>query len=516
MAQGSKTVERESKLDATLDLRLPDLGDLVEEARPRPDQHLWATYFDSDDLRLWARGITLRHRRGEDPDPGSGIWTLKLPQGKADEVLERAELTWPGQRTDPPAAAFEILQGVLRNHTLSAIAELETHRHRLTLRRRDGTVLGELDDDRVTVHGGAHDGLQFRQIEVELDSPDTHLLSKVLRRLRSAGALRGKSGPKLGRALGDSQRRVASGNGFTLDRDSLLGEVVQYSLHSALTTILDRDVRLRVRPHDPSVEDIHKTRVATRRLRSDLKTLEPILDPLWTRHVRGDLKWLGSVLGEIRDLDVLQRYLECSRRSGVADDDGTAVLLARLSRQREVGSSALTRALNSERYITLLDKLDGAMANPPFFGHARARGKRIDSDAPAARFLPALVRKDWKKLEESVRRSDDDPSDRRLHQVRIRAKQVRYASELAEPLIGKPARLTAKSAEHVQGLIGGHQDAVVADRWLRHQLEGGTALAHFASGQLSADQARRKDRARGRWPKARKQLRQPKVRAWIH
>jgi inorganic triphosphatase YgiF len=193
MARGSTTVERESKLDAAFDFRLPDLDDLIQEARPRPDQNLWATYFDSDDLRLWARGITLRHRRGEDSDWGSGIWTLKLPRGSADEVLERSELTWPGHLPDPPGEVLEILQGVLRRRALSPIAELETHRRRWTLRRKDGANLGELDDDRVTVHGGAHDGLQFRQIEVELDSSDNQLLHKVLRRLRSAGAAPGRS-----------------------------------------------------------------------------------------------------------------------------------------------------------------------------------------------------------------------------------------------------------------------------------------------------------------------------------
>jgi CHAD domain-containing protein len=515
MGPASNTVERESKLDAAPDFRMPDLDDLVQEARPRPDQDLWATYFDSDDLRLWARGITFRHRRGEDSDAPSGIWTLKLPEGTAGEILERAELTWPGRLPDVPVEAHELLRGLLRHRTLSPVAELETHRQRLLLRRKDGTVLGELDDDRVTVHGGPRDGLQFRQIEVELDSSDDYLLDRVLKRLRSAGALRGRAGPKLARALGDSQKHSASAHRYRLTRDSLLAEVVGFSLQRALATILDRDVRLRLRPQDLSVEDVHKTRVATRRLRSDLKTLRAMLDPVWTRHVRGDLKWLGSVLGEVRDLDVLQKYLEASRRSGLADAEGTAVLLSRLGRQREAASQALVQALASDRYLTLLDKLDAATTNPPFLAHAKARGRRIDPDRPAARYLPVLVRKEWKKLQASIRRSDADPTDHNLHRVRIRAKQIRYAAELAEPVVGRHARRTANTAKRVQTLIGGHQDAVVADDWLRAQLDGGTALAHFASGQLSVDQARRKRRARRQWPRARKELRQPKVRTWI-
>jgi CHAD domain-containing protein len=515
MTLASNTVERESKLDAALDFRLPDLGDLVQESGPRPDQDLWATYFDSGDLRLWTRGVTLRHRSGEDSDAGFGIWTLKLPEGTAGEVLERSELTWPGPLTHLPVEALGLLRGLLRHRTLSPVAELETHRHRLTLHRLDGTVLGELDDDRVTVHGGPRDGLQFRQIEVELDSSDDHLLDGVLERLRSAGARRGRSGPKLARALGDSKSHSLSAERYDLSRDSTLAEVVGFSLQRALAAILDRDVRLRLRPQDPSVEDIHKTRVATRRLRSDLKTLRALLDPVWTRHVRSDLKWFGSVLGEVRDLDVLQKYLETSRRSGLADTEGTTVLLSRLGGQRETAGRALAQALTSERYLMLLDKLDAAAINPPVLGHGTAGGRRIDPAGPAAHDLPRLVRKEWKKLQASIRRSDADPTDHNLHQVRIRAKQIRYASELVEPIVGRQARRTAKTAKRVQNLIGGHQDAVVADDWLHAQLDGGTARAHFASGQLSADQMRRKRGVRRQWPRARKQLRRPKVRTWI-
>jgi CHAD domain-containing protein len=515
MAQGSNTVEREAKLDAALDFTLPDLGRVVHEVRPRSDQDLWATYFDSVDLRLWAHGITLRHRRGEDSDTGSGTWTLKLPEGTADEVLERTEVTWPGRLSDLPPEMLGIVRGLLRHHSLSPVAELETERHRLVLHRKDGTVLGELDDDRVTVHGGAHDGLQFRQLEVELDSSDTHLLDGVLRRLRSAGAKPGRSGPKLARALATSEGRSDPTGRLGLDHRSTLGEVVRFSLQSALATILDHDVQLRLRPEDPSVTDIHKARVATRRLRSDLKTLRVILDPVWTGHVREDLKWLGSALGEVRDPDVLQKYLEASRRSGRADGEGTAVLSGRLRRQREIASQALAEVLDSDRYFTLLDKLDVAAATPPVLVDGTARRRGISADGPAAKALPALVRKEWKKLEKSIRRSDHDPSDHRLHQVRINAKQIRYASELAQPIIGKPARRMAKAAESVQELLGTHQDAVVADGWLRHQLEGGTPLAHFAAGQLAADQMGRKHRARHRWPKVEKQIRQPKVRAWI-
>ena len=56
-------------------------------------------------------------------------------------------------------------------------------------------------------------------------------------------------------------------------------------------------------------EDVHQARVAARRLRSNLKTFGRLLDPVWVKHVRSDLKWLSSALGELRDADVLAENL---------------------------------------------------------------------------------------------------------------------------------------------------------------------------------------------------------------
>jgi CHAD domain-containing protein len=507
----TSTVEREVKFDVDLDFAIPDLRDLVD-TRVLPSEDLWATYFDSDDLRLWRHNVTLRHRRGEDDSRSDhGTWTLKLPHRFAADLLERAELTWPGELPEVPEEVRSIVKGLLRHHPLSPIVELESRRRRLKL-QRDGTPLGELDDDRVTVHGGVHDGLRFRQIELELASSDLHLPEAIVQRLRSSGASTGRAGPKLARALGASDQASSH---IDLDRTSVLGDVVRRSMQSALSGILEHDVAMRLRDEPPSPHDIHKTRVATRRLRSDLKTLRSLLDPVWTGHLRGDLKWLGAALGELRDIDVLTQYVEDARRSELADNEGAAVLLTRLHAQRTTAGTALATVLDSERYLTLLDKLDAATTRPPFLGRTGGGHHTRGPGGLARKHLPAFTGKAWKKLDASVRKSQRDPTDRSLHHVRIGAKQVRYAAELAEPVIGPPARRTAKAAQRVQELLGTHQDAVVTDRWLRDQIGGGGARADFAAGQLSADQMHRRNRARDRWPKVRRDLRRAKLRRWM-
>ena len=76
----------------------------------------------------------------------------------------------------------------------------------------------------------------------------------------------------------------------------------------------------RLLAHDPGVrlgddpEDVHQARVATRRMRSDLRTFRRVLDEDWDESMRDELKWLGGLLGAVRDTDVLLDRLEAPGR----------------------------------------------------------------------------------------------------------------------------------------------------------------------------------------------------------
>ena len=58
---------------------------------------------------------------------------------------------------------------------------------------------------------------------------------------------------------------------------------------------------------DPEV--VHQARVATRRLRSDLRTFEHFVDHEWAAELRAELRWLGAELGAVRDVEVLRDRL---------------------------------------------------------------------------------------------------------------------------------------------------------------------------------------------------------------
>ena len=301
-------IEREVKLGATQKYSLPDLRDLVKRTVRLPEQRLVATYFDTPDFRLWNRHITLRHRLGD--DGGIGTWTLKLPQSSSALTLDRTELEWVGDPAVIPDPVNQILQGIVRRNALHKIASLETIRRRVLLEGGKHIVLAELDDDAVTIHGGRHDGGRFRQIEIELNEADPVLLEKCVDRLCEAGVWIDDRGPKLARAL-DKGVAKESVN-LSLGRKSTTADVVRASIQAGFNRIMDHEYLLRLEDENPPPEAIHQTRVAARRLRSDLQTFKPVLDPVWVRHVRSDLQWLGGQLGLVRDADVLGEHLDLS------------------------------------------------------------------------------------------------------------------------------------------------------------------------------------------------------------
>lgn len=507
---GGDVLEREIKFTADPEFDLPDLRDLLTQTVRQPEQHLMATYFDTSDLSLWRHGITLRHRTGE--GPGEGVWTLKLPEARTDDALNRRELTWAGRSDTVPDRARDVLRGLVRHGALEEVAVIETRRRRLVLHGGHGAVLGELDDDTVTIHGGDHDGRRFREIELELEDGDDGLVAAVLERLRQAGARPEPAGPKLARALDagapgpETVRPVGA--------DATLAEVAQSCIGTGLHRLLDHEYRLRVDQDDPPAHDIHQARVACRRLRSDLKTFGDLLDPAWVRHVRADLNWLGDALGRVRDLDVLTDELKRQLSQGSVDLIGATEIVGVLRRRRMEAARDLAAVLEDERYGVVLGKLHAAASRPPLL-HPGRRSRNGAPDRRASVALPRVVRRPWKKLRRQVGRAGRCPTDQQLHRIRIRAKQLRYACEAAEPVIGGRARRMAKHAEAIQTRLGEHHDAAEAEKWLRAEAADRTQDFVFTAGQLTGEERRRQMATSRRWRSDWKKLKRKQTSGWL-
>lgn len=281
----------------------------------------------------------------------------------------------------------------------------------------------------------------------------------------------------------------------TLIRRRLLADVAQLRTHDAERIVGD----------DP--EELHDARVATRRLRSDLRAFHALLDSTWAESLRDEIGWLGAQLGTARDLDVLYQRLERNLQALPERDHraGRAVL-GQLGIERTRTRSKLRSAIRSRRYETLLERLEQAAAQPAF---------NEDAERALGDVLRVLVKRQWRHLRAEVDALGAEPPDHALHQVRIRAKRCRYVAEAAIPTFGNRARRFARAMETLQTVLGEHQDAVVMREWLRTFSETAPPSDAFVAGELAAHEELAQQLARAKFRSVWRTARDPELRRWL-
>ena len=97
--------------------------------------------------------------------------------------------------------------------------------------------------------------------------------------------------------------------------DATVSALIRHATSRSLTQIMRHDPGVRL-GEDP--EDVHQFRVATRRLRSDLRTFAPLLDPKPVSELRDRLRLLGAKAGAARDTDVLTSRLRATADAAAA------------------------------------------------------------------------------------------------------------------------------------------------------------------------------------------------------
>ncbi|MFD6917207.1 CYTH and CHAD domain-containing protein [Streptomyces virginiae] len=455
MADTKREIERKFEFSKAKSARrgVPDLTGTaaIAAVTDQGTVDLDAVYYDTPDQRLAADGLTLRRRTGG-PDEG---WHLKLPvsPGVRDEI--GAALS----DTVPPALAA-LVRSRVRDAGLGPQVRLVSLRHVSHLLDADGALLAELSTDEVVAErGDATAG--WTEVEVELaDGVDPDLLDAVEDTFRKAGLRVSDAPSKLARALAETDAESPARPRGAGPEGTAGAHVVAY-----LTEQRDALVA-----QDPAVrrnlpDSVHQMRVASRRLRSAFKTYRKVLDREVTDPIGEELRWLAAELGVDRDQEVLMERLQ-SHLAELPRILLTGPVRSRLRTWNTGRRSASRRramaALESDRYLALLDALDALLDAPPLRdGAAKSPGK----------ILPKAVLRDYARLatriDGALALDAGQERDLALHEARKAAKRVRYAAESAVPELGKPAKHLAKAVKKVQTLLGDHQDSVVAREALR-------------------------------------------------
>ncbi len=501
--------EVERKYTVRPDVVLPDLTgvDGVADVHPVREADLAATYFDTAELALLQHRVTLRRRVGGADDG----WHLKEPSGRDS----RSETHLPLGRAvhTVPKRLRSTVEHLTGGRPLVPVAQISTHRTEVTLVHTDGTEIAVVADDDVHAARLLAPALRqhWREWEVELAgaAAPSDLLERIETTLLRAGARPAGVSSKLARALAEESPGHGRASGEALHpRRSSIREVMAAYLAEHLAVLEEHDAGLRG-------ETVHRLRISARRLRSALTSYRTMFEPGAVDSLREELRWLGGELSDARDSEVMRGHLDAV----AADELHPSIhptLRRRIDSDLETahhrGHAAAVEAVASERYRRLVRSLDAVIQAPALRPKASKRARKA---------LPKLLERDARRLRraaKAARRTNGSATrDEALHEVRKKAKRLRYAAESAIPVLGKGGKRLAKRAKKVQDALGAHQDTVASRAWLEELTAraDGDAASGFGAGRLHAYEEQRAEAAERAYEKAWGRLPHKHVDRWV-
>ncbi|WP_293823490.1 CYTH and CHAD domain-containing protein [uncultured Corynebacterium sp.] len=514
-------LEVEAKFSVAESTQLPELTRLegVDHVADTRHHALSAIYYDTEDLRLTHAKITLRRRTGGNDDG----WHIKIPS-EAGRTEIHAELGEPVDgRYEVPAELLHQVRSIIRHNELSPIAQVDNKRTEMVLADADNKPVAEFCDDHVTAFSFLPGGQQqsWREWEVELagELPGTKEGTQFIRRATSlligAGARVSSSPSKLKSALGDSYSNAPLPPALVapdVDPDSPAAAVIT-ALQANRDKLVDYDPRVRRDEWD----SVHQMRVATRELRSHLQTFHGIVVGPEIEKIEANLKELAGILGVARDAEVVeerwQKLLE-SEDSDTLDDSTRQHIAQDMGNAYRRAHRRVIAALDSERYLELLESLDRLLADPPTADKqeesspavsteeqteeqstteegAPAASEAGEDDAPAAdkaekkpekkkskdqsadmdTVMAQHLEKTYNKLVKRHKKAVENWDNQELslheredyfHDMRKAAKKLRYAAEAAGSATNLKTKRLYKACKQMQSVLGDFQDSVTS------------------------------------------------------
>ncbi len=240
----------------------------------------------------------------------------------------------------------------------------------------------------------------------------------------------------------------------------LLIELIDHYLNEQFDKLLHQESQVQ---EGSNPEGVHQMRVATRCIRAAFRAFRKFLPVSKTKIFNREFKWIASVLGEVRDLEVYRGNLE--RDTGKLAEEDSVFLndyYQHLDNQLQQARTRLLECLRSERYSQLKISFAEFLKQ----GLSQSSGKPISSNTIRAIARKAL-RKQYKTVLRKGRAITPDSSGSLLHELRIECKRLRYLLVVFRPLYGKNLNQPTKQLKRLQRVLGEFQDTQVAIQNIR-------------------------------------------------
>ncbi len=409
--------------------------------------------YDSFDWRLYQKGWQLIRRDHH----------YLINRCADGQMVAEATVEAPKPRAfhwDFPASVFSrCLEPVLEMRALLPMAVVTQQSTLLNVRNADAKTVARLAIERFGIQAGDLPIMRCRLLPVRGYEKQAGEVAAVLEEMGLAPA----QGSPVMATL--EQGGIAPGGysskiDVTLSPDLPAAAAVRYIMASLVATM---QVNLPGIHEDIDSEFLHDFRVAVRRARSLLGQIKGVLDAETTATLQKELKAIGAMTGNVRDLDV---YLLKKTAYGDLVPDvlkpGVVQLFRTLQRKRRYARDRMINAMAGDDFRAAVQALEAFVQSDPPDRAGVPGGSR-----PIGAVAKAAIYRRYRRVVKKGRRIEAATPDEKLHALRIDCKKLRYLLEFFASLFPQEGmKGLIKQLKQLQENLGDFNDLSVQQHFL--------------------------------------------------
>lgn len=376
-----------------------------------------STLYDTLDWRLYRSGLILRE------DQGNGSHEVTMRDRNSSHALAAARVgRVPRFASDLPAGR---LRDRLSKHTkiraVCPMAEVRSHVHGFKAVDLDDKTVAYLHVESTEVPTEAGLRRLGWRIRVEPLRGYGREADGLVHRLEESFGTTATPDDLASRALAVAHPdagRLHPVSGTPLLTDTAAADAFIAVLTQLLEAVVWNEQGVRA---DIDTESLHDFRVAIRRTRSVLAAAGDVLAPEPLAMLRPEFRWLAQQTSELRDLDVyLLGFEELRSELPSPADVDILPLRALLRSARNDAFTKLVAVLDQGRYRSLINRYRY------FLSQASSTRGSSQAATPIMAVASERIWAAYRSLLRHGRRIDDDAPIEVLHDLRKRAKKLRY------------------------------------------------------------------------------------------
>ncbi len=413
---------------------------------------------DSFDWRLLKKGwLMMKSRRCYDIvdiNSGEQVGTVVAP-GEKPLVFTR---------DFPESGVATLLEDALEMRALISLGEITKQSVRYDLLNRDAKTVARMVLETHGCGGGTEAVVQCRLIPVRGYAKAAKQVDACLAQL---GIKAAKQSPILAlmERSGLSPGTYSSTINIALQPHTPAAEAVRFIIENLISVM---QANLPGVLEDIDSEFLHDFRVSVRRARSLLSQMKGVLDTRTTARLQPQLKAMGAITGDVRDLDVylLKKEAYIALVPEVLKS-GIDSLFRTLQRKRRYARKRMVKAMAGTAFNAALADLDVFVQSDPLAESDAPGGARPIGDA-----AKAVIYNRYRRIIKKGSRISDTTPDERLHELRIDCKKLRYLMEFFTSLFPEDQmKQLVKQLKRLQENLGDFNDLSVQQAFLINHLQ---------------------------------------------